>query len=145
MDPATPQRWRAPLRTGLDNLRAGIDCVIDKAWQAEWGDRHARRNELGPDFEATGLPASAARLLDADRHALAMFTSCAWFFDDIARIEPWLVLRHAVRALELLPVDGAVPLRAALEATLATATSNRPDGESGAELLSRPTPPDDRG
>jgi hypothetical protein len=144
MDPATRQEWRVPLRTGLVALRRGVDAVLDRRWHAAWGHRIERRDALGPDFTAGGLPEEARRLLEADRHAMAMFTSCAWFFDDIARIEPWLVLRHAVRALELLPTEDAAPLREELEAALAGAVSNRPSGESGAGLLSRPTPPDDR-
>lgn len=145
MDPATSQEWRQPLRDGLRALRTGIDGVLDRAWQPAWGDRTERREMLGPDFPGGDLPAQALRLLAADRHALAMFTSCAWFFDDIARIEPWLVLRHAVRALELLPPEDAAPLRGEFEATLATARSNVAGRDSGAGLLSRPTPPDDRG
>lgn len=145
MDPATTQAWRVPLRRGLAELRLGIDAVLDRHWRAEWGDRTEHRDALGPDVTAGGLPEEARQLLEADRHAMAMFTSCAWFFDDIARIEPWLVLRHAVRALELLPHGEAAPLRGGLEATLATAVSNVDGRDNGAELLSRPTPPDDRG
>jgi alpha-amylase/alpha-mannosidase (GH57 family) len=144
MDPATSQGWRVPLRQGLDALRRGVDDAIATSWQPAWGNRYERRNALGPDFTDADLPAEAQRLLEADRHAMVMFTSCASFFDDIARIEPWLVLRHAVRAMELLPADLATPMRATLEATLATAVSNEPGRDSAADLLNRPLPPDDR-
>jgi hypothetical protein len=43
----------------------------------------------------------ATELLELERNALRLFTSCAWFFDDLARIEPLQVLAYAARALEL--------------------------------------------
>jgi hypothetical protein len=49
-------------------------------------------------------PASITRalsLLEMERHGMLMFTSCAWFFDDIGRIEAVQVLRYAARAIQL--------------------------------------------
>jgi len=43
----------------------------------------------------------AAELLAMEEAALSMFTSCAWFFDDIARIETIQVLKYAAFAIEL--------------------------------------------
>jgi hypothetical protein len=43
----------------------------------------------------------AAELLALEENALRMFTSCAWFFDDIARIETIQVLKYAAFAIEL--------------------------------------------
>jgi hypothetical protein len=79
----------------------------------------------------------AARLRELERHRLAMFTSCAWFFDDLARIEPRIVLRHAARALDLVPPDEAALLEAALKAILAEARANDPADGNGAEIWER--------
>ncbi len=43
----------------------------------------------------------AAELLEMEHGVLRMFTSCAWFFDDLARIETIQVLRYAAFAIEL--------------------------------------------
>lgn len=40
-------------------------------------------------------------LLEMQHHTMLMFTSCAWFFDDLAGIEPVQNLRYAARALQL--------------------------------------------
>ncbi|MEO8478056.1 MAG: DUF3536 domain-containing protein [Gemmatimonadota bacterium] len=125
MDPHTSQAWRAPLRAGLEVLSLGLDAVVEREWPRDAGNRHEIRNIAGPRLDGAGpLPPAARLLLEAERHALAMFTSCAWFFDDLARIEPRVVLRHAARALEFLPVDDAEALEAALRTALAEAHAN---------------------
>src|SRR5205823_6753825 len=40
-------------------------------------------------------------LLEMQRHALLMFTSCGWFFDEISGLETVQCLRYAARALQL--------------------------------------------
>ena len=42
-----------------------------------------------------------ACILDAQRNALLMYTSCGWFFNDLAGIETVQVLRYAARAIDL--------------------------------------------
>ena len=55
-------------------------------------------------------------LLEMERNAMRVFTSCAWFFDDMARLEPLQVLSYAERAIELS--GHADALRGDLLATL---------------------------
>lgn len=125
MDPHTSQEWRAPLRAGLGVLALGLDAVVEREWPHDAGNRHEIRDIAGPRLDGAGpLPPPARMLLEAERHALAMFTSCAWFFDDLARIEPRVVLRHAARALEFLPADDAEALETALRTALAEARAN---------------------
>ena len=100
------QRWRAPLRAALDWLAA----------------------ELRAPFER-GRPLPA----ELERHLLRMFTSCGWFFDDIAGIESVIVLRSAARAIELAGPEGP-RLEAGLLERLALAPSNDPAVGSGREL-----------
>lgn len=145
-EPGTSQEWRAPLRAGIENLAASITDTVQHHWPAAGGDIWTARDIAGPDLAgALQLPAAARVLLEVEEHALAMFTSCAWFFDDIGRLEPRIVLRHAARALELLPGAGRHQLEAALVATLAHAHSNDPEKGDGAMIWHRDVLPDAAG
>ena len=76
-------------------------------------------------------------LLEMQRSALLMFTSCGWFFSDLAGIETIQVLRYAARVIELMNQLGLdVPRKAFLE-LMAQAKSNRSEKGSGADLFSR--------
>lgn len=125
MDPATSQAWRAPLRAGLEELAQGIHAFAEQNWPAGKGTIGEARDLAGADLAGVNhLSVAARELLEAERHALAMFTSCGWFFDDIARLEPRIVLRHAARALDFLPRPLHETLETALLATLSQAQSN---------------------
>ncbi|MEK7383307.1 MAG: DUF3536 domain-containing protein, partial [Elusimicrobiota bacterium] len=114
------QDWRAPLRDALDRLARRLDMFYEdeagRFFADPWAVRddsvvlfrsrsaqsdghfltaHAKR-PLTPEDEGRAL-----RLLAMQRERLAMFTSCAWFFDDISGIETLSVLQRAGRALEL--------------------------------------------
>jgi hypothetical protein len=145
-EPNTSQEWRTPLRDGLETLGAGITEAVQRHWPAAAGDLWVARDIAGPDLAgAPELPAAARVLLEIEQHALAMFTSCAWFFDDIGRLEPRIVLRHAARAVELLPKADGARLEPALIATLAHARSNDPDKGDGATIWRRDVLPDAAG
>jgi hypothetical protein len=115
----TSQAYRASLRDGLEWLagelheifeREGKELFADDPWlvrddYADVGETEAqalafvaasitRRND-GVRLER------GAELLAMEEAALSMFTSCAWFFDDIARIETIQVLKYAAFAIEL--------------------------------------------
>ena len=114
------QDWRRPLREALDWLRdqirepfeARANTVLNDAWAArdEYIDiilnrstdnvdaflaRHGRR-QLDPKEQVLAL-----KLLELQRHAMLMYTSCGWFFHDLGGIETVQVLRYAGRALQL--------------------------------------------
>jgi hypothetical protein len=65
---------------------------------------------------------------------LGLFTSCAWFFDDIDRLEPRQVLAYAARALELAGGDGG-GLATDFAARLALARSNDPHVGTAADVF----------
>jgi len=104
---ATQQRWRAPLRAALE-------------WLSE---------EVRAQFEREGRPLPT----ELEHQLLRMFTSCGWFFDDIAGIESVIVLRSAARVIDLVGPQGA-RLEAGLLERLALAPSNDPVVGSGREL-----------
>ena len=124
------QRWRAPLRAALEWLAGELHAIFEREGKARFGDPWAARDAYGA---VLGTPQEGDRLLEMERHALRMFTSCGWFFDDIAGIESVIVLRSAARAIELAGPEGP-RLEAGLLERLALAPSNDPAVGAGREL-----------
>lgn len=114
------QAWRAPLRESLDWLRdqlAGrfqtraaerlkdpwrardgyISVILDRSPESleRFFNEHAIK-PLDP-----GERVEALKLLEMQRHAMLMFTSCGWFFDELSGIETVQVIQYAGRALQL--------------------------------------------
>jgi alpha-amylase/alpha-mannosidase (GH57 family) len=150
------QAWRSPLRQALDLLRdeaarqfeeAGGDLLRDP-WTARDGyielildrdparrqkflHRHARRRLDEAECVRT------LNLLEAQRNAMLMYTSCGWFFADISGIETVQVLKYAGRVLDFMgELDQPVPLDRFLEA-LAEAESNIKEMGNGADVYRR--------
>jgi alpha-amylase/alpha-mannosidase (GH57 family) len=149
--PGWNQRWRTPLRVALDWLRDRCADVIERAaiglLRDPWAARddyveaqldreriddvlhsHAARELTGADR------VRALEILELGRHAMLIFTSCGWFFDDLAGIETVQILRYAARACELAAALGAGDVEAGLLERLALARSNRPEVGDGRAL-----------
>ncbi len=142
----TDQSWRGPLREALSWLAEALhDRFEQEAGRVltdPWTARDAYVDALGGGRESLEAfldrwarhPLSseqrvrAAELMELERNALRLFTSCAWFFDDVAGIEARQVLDYALRAVELAN-DQADVLREGLVARLSEARSN--DAEVG--------------
>lgn len=137
------QAWRTPLREGLEALRDALDARFAEEGAALFRDAWGARDGYGavvaaePDVRHDGVrgwlrpgltPAEEVRareLLEMARDTLRMFTSCAWFFDDLGGLEPVQALRYAARALDLAGATaGAEGLERALRTTLRRALSN---------------------
>jgi len=116
----TQQRWRAPLREALDWLAGELHARFEQEGGALFAGSWAARDAYGTDRTGDGR---ARELLEMERNALRMFTSCGWFFDDIAGIETIQILRYAARAIELAGAD-APRLEAGVLERLARAQSN---------------------
>ncbi len=140
------QAWRTPLRAALDLLRDwGIE-VVERRGRALLRDPWAARDGyLAPLLGATTWDSYAAAhvigdrhaaglLLDAQRNALLMYTSCGWFFNDLAGIETVQVLRYAARAIDLYRQLGEDPPLEEFLTVLAEARSNDPDVGDGRRL-----------
>ncbi|MDQ3946388.1 MAG: DUF3536 domain-containing protein, partial [Actinomycetota bacterium] len=132
------QRWRAPLRTALDLLRdAGVEVFERLGAQVFTADPWAVRDAYvevlvgarTPDEFAArwvdGDRTVAFTLLEAQRQAMLMYTSCGWFFHDLAGLETVQVLRYAARAIDLLAEVGETLPVAEFLATLEKAESHR--------------------
>ena len=154
------QRWRAPLRTALDELSVDLAERYETAAGVLLTDPWAARDDYvevildragaaGPFLESHArVPLDAAdttrvlQLLELQRHAMLMFTSCGWFFEELARPEPVQVLRYAARAIQLAQDLGiGQGLEQRFVERLAHAESNDPryvDGRGIYERLVRP-------
>ena len=149
------QAWRDPLRVALNFLRDDaalkFESVASELLRDPWAARNdyiamlldperARDEFLGRHAVRALSEAEQQRvfeLLEMQHSALLMFTSCGWFFSDLAGIETIQVLRYAARVIDLQQQLGfEVPRKQFLE-LLADAKSNRPDKGNGADIFSR--------
>ena len=150
------QAWRAPLREALDELRDALVPLTEqesgKLFKDVWAARDAyiqvvlnRADESTDRFfiahQAHPLCETerirALELMEMQRHTQLMYTSCGWFFDDIAGIETVQVIAYAARVLQLAQqVFGqqAAPLEPAFLMHLAEAKSNDPTAGDGAQI-----------
>jgi alpha-amylase/alpha-mannosidase (GH57 family) len=147
------QKWRKPLREGLNQLN---DRLI-KLFETQGGELFKDPWEARNDYVEVLPPAPhevweeflkqhqvrplnddekvrAAKLLESQRWALYMFTSCAWFFDDIAGLEAIQNLRFAARALQLAEELDGGGWEDDLLKHLAQAESNKKSEGSGADV-----------
>ncbi len=114
------QAWRDPLRQALDWLKGRLDSLFNTRGRACFPDPWAARDayvdvllDRSPDnvwdfFRRHGhgeldelLVREGLCLLEMQRHAMLMYTSCGWFFDEISGLETTQCLRYAARALQL--------------------------------------------
>ncbi len=113
------QEWREPLRKAMDWLAEELHSIYEAEGRVLLGDPSTARDrmgEIGPDDPETikrilrevapGLRTETdmrrgEELLELERNTLRLFTSCGWFFDELAGIEPVQNLRYAARAMEL--------------------------------------------
>jgi alpha-amylase/alpha-mannosidase (GH57 family) len=137
------QSWRGPLRQSLDWLRDTIaplyesgaqdllrspwlarndyiDVVLDRSNDSieRFFARHATR-ALNPVEMTTAL-----KLLEVQRNAMLMYTSCGWFFDDISGIETVQILQYAGRAIQIAEHLSGEKLEPQFLAMLENARSN---------------------
>jgi alpha-amylase/alpha-mannosidase (GH57 family) len=154
--PGFNQEWRKPLREALDELRDAISPMTQqegaKLFTDEWAARDGyidvildRSEEVVDRFLAdhqtheltTEERVRALQLMEMQRHAQLMYTSCGWFFDDISGIETVQVIAYAARALQLareLFGEQAEDLEPQFVARLAEAKSNVPAAGDGARI-----------
>ncbi len=157
--PGWNQAWRAPLRQALDELRDALVPLTEQetgklfrdVWAARDGyiqvvlDRSAESLDRFFAAQQTHTLSEAERtrareLMEMQRHAQLMYTSCGWFFDDISGIETVQVIAYAARALQLAEQvfgDQAAPLESAFLARLAEAKSNDPKAGDGAQIYKK--------
>ena len=68
------------------------------------------------------------------RHALLMYTSCGWFFDEISGIESMQVIQYAGRVIQLAHQVSGEDLEPEFLKLMAEAKSNIPEYRDGAQI-----------
>ncbi len=157
--PEWNQKWRRPLREALDWLRDSILPMAEKVaaplFEDIWAARDAyigvvldrsrgatarflaahTTHELNAEERITAL-----KLMEMQRHAMLMYTSCGWFFDEISGIETVQIIAYSGRVLqlaaEIFGEEGA-GLEAQFVELLRKAKSNVPECEDGAAIYQR--------
>ena len=146
------QEWRTWLREAVDWLAGEIHEIYVEEGTPLLGDPWTARDRFGA-VASSGPEASqsllgqiapkeldalemvrARELLELEQQALRLFTSCGWFFDDLAGLEPLQVLRYAARALELTGARRR-ELEEGFLNRLETAVSNETPPRSGREIF----------
>jgi alpha-amylase/alpha-mannosidase (GH57 family) len=147
------QQWRGPLRAALDWLRDEVapryeakagellkdpwaarddysSVILDRTDQCleRFFSQHAV-HELSADERVTAL-----KLLELQRHAMLMYTSCGWFFDELSGIETVQVIQYSGRVVELAEQLFQQPVEAQFLERLQAAKSNIPEHRDGAEI-----------
>jgi hypothetical protein len=147
-DPGWNQAWREPLRNALDTFRHWAGGVMDGLGPALLHDPWLARDAYGDvvvgarpyeDFAAEHAVADfdaerARALLEAQRYGLLMYTSCGWFFNDLAGLETVQVLRYAARSMDLYRELGEEPPVERFLTELARARSNDPEHGDGRRI-----------
>ncbi len=151
--PEWNQEWRKPLREALDWLRDRfafiyehiastyfkdpwiardeyIDMILDRSEEntKRFFDKHATK-EFSPEGKIIAL-----KLLEMQRHALLMYTSCGWFFDDLSGIETVQVIQYAGRAIQLSEELFKESLENAFKVRLSQAKSNLSQLQDGSRI-----------
>lgn len=150
-NPGWNQKWRAPLREALDFVKAKVNELYFDAGADIFKDPRAALMEFGSVLidHSTGqgfmhkhlkLGADETKawlLLIMQENALAAYASCAWFFDEISRIEPVNAMRFMLLTLEFFEMAGGPDIMPEFENILARAVSNIPAEGSGKDIFER--------
>ncbi|AFZ43239.1 glycoside hydrolase family 57 [Halothece sp. PCC 7418] len=150
-DDHSQQHWRKPLRDSLDWLRDQLAAIFSTEGKKLFVDPWEARNDyiqvlrdraqvtpflarhrcyaLGPQEQIEAL-----RLLEMQRNALLMYTSCGWFFEEISRPEGVQILRYASRAIELAGEISGQLLETEFIQRLARAPSNNEHFQTAADI-----------
>ncbi len=149
------QEWRAPLRNSLDWLSEELAKIFEDGLADYKVDPWKLRNAY-IDVIANRSPETAAeflhkhvgnlkddektrvlRLMEMQRNALLMFTSCGWFFDEISGIETVQILQYARRAIQVARSVSNKELNDEFKKRLGEAHSNLPEYGSGSNVFER--------
>ncbi|MCD6380602.1 DUF3536 domain-containing protein, partial [bacterium] len=147
------QKWRKPLRNSLNTLRDNLADIFkhegDKLLRDPWKTRddyidamnsktaHEREKFLA-NYSKRNLSReekiTALKILESQRNALFMFTSCGWFFNDISGLESAQILKYAARAIELAGEKYRQKLEEEFLSELSKAKSNLPVAGTGSQI-----------
>lgn len=155
--PGWNQKWRKPLREALDYLRDELSIIFEKEGEKYFKeDPWTVRNkyidvildrtervikhfqdeyflpELSDEEKVCGL-----ELLEIQRQAMLMYTSCGWFFSEISGIETTQIMKYAARAMQLAENYTNKDLESKFLDILSNAQSNFKEYGNGKNIYER--------
>ncbi len=150
------QEWRTPLREALDWLRDEVANPFEETTKEYLRDPWAARNEYVrvildrseenvnaflDEFAARELThedkVTVLQLMELQRNAMLMYTSCGWFFDDISGIETVQVIAYAGRVIQLAQHLFDCDFEPAFLDRLEKAKSNLPEHQDGRHIYNK--------
>lgn len=155
--PGWNQKWRKPLRNALDYLRNELVGVYEaegakyfnkNVWDVrnnyievilnrdEMNVRKFQQENFKPELSDDDK-VRAMELLEIQRQALLMYTSCGWFFSEISGIETVQIMKYAARAMQLAEKFTDKNLEENFLNILAEAKSNIAEYGTGKDIFER--------
>jgi alpha-amylase/alpha-mannosidase (GH57 family) len=150
------QEWRSTLRAALDWLRDRVGKYFEeggrKYLKKPWDARNdyidvildrspeSRERFAAKHFKKRLSQANeviAWRLLEMQRHAMLMYTSCGWFFDELSGIETVQVIEYAGRVVQIADELFGDAIELDFLNRLAQAKSNLPEHKDGAVIYEK--------
>jgi hypothetical protein len=150
------QQWRAPLREALDWLRDEMAPKFEAKAAEFLRDPWEARNEYisvildrSPESRQKFFSSQAKRpldnaeqttvfkLMELQRHAMLMYTSCGWFFDELSGIETVQVIQYAARVIQLANEIFGQDFEPAFLERLEKAKSNIPEHGDGRAIYQK--------
>ncbi len=147
------QAWRKPLREAMDWLRDTLAVCFEHKTKPFLKDPWVARNEYiniiidrsKENIEKFLSTHSLKRLseeekritiklLEMQRQAMLMYTSCGWFFDELSGIETIQVMMYAARAMQLAQESCNIDLEEQYIKMLENAPSNIAEFGNGAKI-----------
>ncbi|MBT1696829.1 DUF3536 domain-containing protein [Fulvivirgaceae bacterium PWU4] len=151
--PTWHQKWRKPLRETLDWLRLELEKIYERETAGVLRDPWIARNEyinvilrrndenvkkfLRDHCIKSVEQNSILRLMEVQRNAMLMYTSCGWFFDEVSGIETTQIMQYACRAMQLVSQISDVNLEMEFRKRLEEVPSNVPGLQNASFVYSR--------
>lgn len=154
--PGWNQKWRKPLREALDYLRDELITIFEKEGKNYFKDAWiARNNYINVILDRSDLSVKkfqkenfvaglseekvvkAMELLEMQRQAMLMYTSCGWFFSEISGIETTQIMKYAARAMQLAQNFSKKDLEKTFLEILDEAKSNFAEFGTGKDIYER--------
>ena len=148
--------WRGALRIALDGLRDDVAPRYEEKAAEYLKDPWAARNSYinvalthePEDFQkwlaenrsrdlTEAEEVTVRQLMEMQRQAMLMFTSCGWFFDELSGLEATQILRYAARCIQLGESLLGIRLERDFLKRLSLANSNMPEYRDGADVYDK--------
>ncbi len=147
-DESWNQKWRSPLRQAFDNLSLEIDAIYEREAEKILKSRAGAYRLLdGYSVVASGHQSmdsylsrfvedaekkhALAKLLEGQKYKHFAYTSCGWFFNDLAGLEPKQNITYALMAINLYNPLSKKDLYSSLLQDLEKAKANRRQDANG--------------